>query len=379
MTQQRARLMAGSPATNKSLYREVQFLVHDPVVFVELPDGSRTMILREIELERAAAAANVDTVAGYGEFAPIGGLDSDRGVLVGQVAAECLTRAGVERVTADRSLPLQVTREVEGAGIAVELDSDMGVADRRSKSDQELSHLRCAQQVTEAAMQLACQTVARASAGPDGVLVHGGDPLTAQRVRAIIDTFLLGEGFHNPESIVAGGATGADCHDTGSGPLRSGEPVIIDIFPQDRATLYNGDCTRTVVHGDVPPPLAAMHAAVVEAKAAATAAVAPGVSGAAVHAETIRVLSEHGYAEALAAGDETATITHGTGHGIGLDVHEAPLLAAGGPDLVAGDVLTIEPGLYSRALGGVRVEDMVVVTEDGCESFNELPEGLDWS
>jgi Xaa-Pro aminopeptidase len=73
------------------------------------------------------------------------------------------------------------------------------------------------------------------------------------------------------------------------------------------------------------------------------------------------------------------SMTHGTGHGLGLEVHEPPLLAIGGPELVEGDVVTIEPGLYGKRYGGVRVEDMVVVLKDGCENFNRLHEGLDWS
>jgi Xaa-Pro aminopeptidase len=165
------------------------------------------------------------------------------------------------------------------------------------------------------------------------------------------------------------------------GPLRSGEPIIIDIFPRSRATLYNGDCTRTVVHGAVPEAVARMHAAVVAAKAAAIAATRAGVTGEAVHAATTRVILERGYAMGLpaeGAGPDFCSMVHGTGHGVGLEVHEPPLLDRGGPELVAGDVITIEPGLYCRAIGGVRVEDMVAVTARGCDNFDALPEGLSW-
>jgi Xaa-Pro aminopeptidase len=164
--------------------------------------------------------------------------------------------------------------------------------------------------------------------------------------------------------------------------LRTGEPVIIDIFPRNRETLFNGDCTRTVVHGDISQELAKMHAAVVAAKAAATGACRAGVTGEAVHDATLQAIKAHGYGVGLPDDDTPDSycgITHGTGHGIGLDVHEPPLLDKGGPGLLVGDAITIEPGLYSRSIGGVRVEDIVVVTEDGCENLNALPEGLDWS
>jgi Xaa-Pro aminopeptidase len=158
--------------------------------------------------------------------------------------------------------------------------------------------------------------------------------------------------------------------------------VIVDIFPMVNATHYHGDCTRTVVHGKVPPAVAAMHAAVLEAKDAAEAAVRPGASGEDVHLAAIGVIERHGYATGLPAPDTDPSFTsmvHGTGHGIGLEVHEPPLLDRKGPALVRGDVLTIEPGLYCRAIGGVRVEDMVIVTETGCENINRLPTGLTWA
>jgi Xaa-Pro aminopeptidase len=124
-----------------------------------------------------------------------------------------------------------------------------------------------------------------------------------------------------------------------------------------------------------------MHEVVVQAKAAAIAATRAGVTGEQVHTATSACMHAAGYHMGLPAADAPDTycgMTHGTGHGIGLDVHEPPLLDRKGPPLVAGDCLTIEPGLYCRAIGGVRVEDMVVVTENGCDNLNSLPEGLTW-
>jgi Xaa-Pro aminopeptidase len=322
----------------------------------------------------------VDQVACPADFEPAGGLSGDRETATAQAAAECLRRAGVARVTADRSLPLIFAEMVRRAGIEIACDLELGVAQRRSKDEQEVAWLREAQEVTENAMQMACELVARATAGEDGVLLHDGQPLTAERVRAAIDHWLLDRGYVNPTSIIAGGPVGADCHDVGHGPLRTGQPVIIDIFPRNRETLYNGDCTRTVVHGEVPDEIAKMHAAVRAAKAAATAAVKAGVTGEDVHEATKASIIGSGYAVDSLDGkpDDFCALTHGTGHGVGLDVHEPPLLDRKGPPLVVGDAITIEPGLYRKDLGGVRVEDMVIVTEDGCENLNRLPEGLQW-
>jgi Xaa-Pro aminopeptidase len=381
-----AIVMAGVPAVNNALYRRLRFIVGDPAALVELPraEGRResTLILRDIEMARARRQARADHVVCPADFTPATGLSGDRETATAQATAECLRRAGVRRVVADRTLPLIYASEIQRVGIAVDCDADLGVAERRSKDAQEIEYLRAAQMVTEDAIRMACQMVARATARDDGVLMVDREPLTSQRARAAVDVWLLKQGYTNPESIVAGGRAGADCHDHGAGPLRSGQPVIIDIFPRNRKTLYNGDCTRTVVHGEVSDAVAKMHAAVVEAKAAAISAVRAGVTGQDVHSACIDVIRRHGYDVGLPADNAEATycaMTHGTGHGVGLDVHEPPLLDIGGPPLVVGDCLTIEPGLYSKAIGGVRVEDMVIVTQDGCINLNRLPEGLDWS
>jgi len=383
---EKATIMAGIPEINSSLYWRIRFSVGDPVALIDLPKGpsgkESVLILRDIEMARAREQARADRVACPADYAPDGGLSGDRETATAQAATECLRRAGVTRVVADRTLPLIFAELIVQAGIRVECDLEMGVLERRRKDEQEIAWLRESQRMTEGAMQMACELIASADARSDGVLVSEGEPITSERVRAAIDYWLLERGFSNVPSIVAGGPSGADCHNSGGGELRTGEPVILDIFPRSRLTHYYGDCTRTVVHGDVPQVIAEMHAAVCQAKAAATAAVRAGVTGEAVHAATTEAMVRRGYAVGLPgadAPDSYCAITHGTGHGVGLDVHEPPLLDTGGPELVLGDAVTIEPGLYRKDLGGVRVEDMVVVTEDACENLNHLHEGLDWT
>lgn len=378
--------MAGPPATVPALYHRVRFLVGDPTVYVEItePAGQtrRMFIVRDIEMERARRQARADQVASPADFAPDTGLSGDRETATAQAAAEFLRREGITEVTCDRSVALIYTHHLASAGIRVKYNPSLGVRERRAKDDQEAAWLREAQQTTEGAMRHACELIARADVDRQGILIHNGAPLTADRVRSAIDVWLLERGYRNPTSIVAGGPQGADCHDHGSGELRTEEPIIVDIFPCCRATRYNGDCTRTVVHGAVPNLVARMHAAVVEAKRAGIAATRAGVTGESVHEATTAVIRAQGYHLGLPPSDappDYITMAHGTGHGVGLEVHEPPLLDRGGPELVVGDCLTIEPGLYCRAVGGVRVEDMVLVTQDGCENLNLLPEGLSWS
>lgn len=385
MTTLRATMMAGIPAHNMALYHRVRFLVGDPAVLLELPTATgkeSLLILRDIEMDRARAHARADRVTCPAEFEPAGGLSGDRETATAQAAAECLRRAGIAEVVADRSLPLIYSHALQAVGISVGCDLSLGVTTRRAKDTEEVAHLRESQRVTELAMEMACGLIARAQADRQGLLHHDGAPLTAERVRAAIDVFLLERGYTNPESIVAGGREGADCHNLGSGPLYTEQPVIVDIFPQNRQTLYYGDCTRTVVHGQVSDTLRRMREAVAGAKAAGIAAIRPGVTGQQVHEATIAVIRQHGFEVGLPKPDYPDTycaMVHGTGHGVGLEVHEPPLLDKGGPPLVLGDAITVEPGLYTKALGGIRIEDLVVVTADGCENLNRLPGELSWS
>ncbi len=379
-------LMAGIPQLNSALYHRIRFLVGDPAAYVQVPaaDGKlkSTLILRDIEMERARRFARADEVACPRDFTPAAGLSGDRETATAQAAAECLRRAGVARVVADRTLPLIFAEIVREAGIGVQCDMSIGVADRRRKDPEELEHVRRSQQATEQIIERTCRLIARAEARRDGVLLYEGRPLTSERVRAMINHWFIDIGYVNPPSIIAGGPVGADCHDLGHGELRTGEPVIVDVFPRNETSLYYGDCTRSVVHGDVPDEVLRMHAAVCAAKAAGMAAARAGVTGEDVHRATIAAIIEHGYQTGLPPADaanDYCAMTHGTGHGVGLECHEPPLLDFKGPELLEGELVTIEPGLYRRGVGGVRVEDIVLIHADRCETLNKLPEGLDWN
>lgn len=374
--------MAGIPAINASLYHRIRFKVGDPVAYIDLGDDKSLLILRDIEMARARQHARATDVACPADYAPESGLSGDRETATAQAAAECLVRSGISEVTTDRTLPQIFAYHLAERNITVHYDGALGVTDRRQKDAQELEWLQEAQRVTEGAMEMACTLVAGASTDTYGHLVWQNEVLTSERVQAEIDVWLLHRGYTNPGSIVACGPIGADCHHHGTGPLMTAQPVIIDIFPQNRTTLYNGDCTRTVVHGAISDELHRMHAAVLEAKTAATAATTAGATGESVHLAAIESIQKQGYQTGLppeSAPDTYCSMTHGTGHGIGLTVHEPPLLDFKGPTLLPGDVLTIEPGLYTKSLGGLRLEDMIAVTDTLPKNFNQLPTSLSWS
>lgn len=374
-------IMAGVPTTNFAVYHRLRFQAGDTIVFIDLGSGETFAIMRDIETARAKKAHAARHVHSPAEFAPEEGLSGDRETANAQAAAELLVRRGVDAITADRSLPFLYVHHLRQRGVEVTCDPEFGILERRKKDKWEVNQLRKAQDATEQAIRRACEIIAGAKADKKGVLKHKSEVLTSERVRYMIEVDLMEQNFSAPPSIVIGGKAGWDCHDRGSGELRTGEPIMIDVFPRDRDTLYNGDCTRTVVHGEIPDEVARMHQDVLDAKAAAEKAAKVGKTGEDVHKAACDVFSKRGRHIGLPAGDFDETLvfySHGTGHGVGLDVHEPPLLDRAGPTLVKGDALTIEPGLYCKAIGGVRVEDMVIVGKSACENLNTIDQGLTW-
>ncbi|QDV22851.1 M24 family metallopeptidase [Aureliella helgolandensis] len=384
MTPRTATLLAGIPAENPSLFHRVRFSVGDPAAWLALNiEGQQSswFIVRDIEAARARESVQVDHVGSPADFAPASGLSGDRATATAQAVAEFLRQRQVSVVTTDRTLPYIYAWHIQQAGITVEYAPELGVTERRTKDAQELEWLAAAQQATEATMLMALQTVARATAKADGHLQHAGEPLTSERLRSMISADLLNRGYSTPHgSIVASLPDSADCHARGSGVLKTGQSVIVDIFPQSNTTHYCGDCTRTVVHGTPADGLLAMNAAVVEAKTAAIAAATVGATADAVHSATKETLAQHGFRFARGEISDDPVMPHGTGHGIGLEIHEPILLDDNGGTLLENEVLTIEPGLYSRRLGGMRVEDMIVTQAGGPPlNFNQLPMGLNWA
>ena len=387
----RTTIIAGVPQTNMAVFHRIRFKAGDPAAVITFADGhspgggeGSTLIIRDIEMERAKAKVKVDRVACPADFAPASGLSGDRPTATAQAAAECLVRAGVKEVWTDRTLPMIFAHHLSERGIALRYDPDMGVSQRRHKDAQEVEWLREAQLATESAIEMACRLIARATPDRTGVLQHEGAALTAERVMSEIDIWLLKRGYADSDSIVACGPVGGDCHERGRGNLSTEQPIIVDVFPRSKATLYVGDCTRMVVHGkpgNIPEVVRKMHAAVKEAKDAAIGAMRAGTTGDAVHKVVIGVMAKHGYPMGLPkAGDPPTRIAmvHGTGHGVGLELKEQPLLDLNGPELVEGDAITVEPGLYAPAIGGMRLEDMVIVRKNGVENLDRLHEGLTW-
>jgi Xaa-Pro aminopeptidase len=353
------------------------FAAPDP--FLTLYDGEvRLLFARSLEYGRAQRESRAATVERATDFA-YDDLTREYGQQEGRARAiaRFLDSHDIESVAVPPRFPLATADGLREQDVSVEADDDGVLTEiRATKTDEEVAHVRVAQAANQAAMARAESLIETASVADDGTLVHEGEPLTSERVRRAIEFELLERGCGLDETIVACGADAADPHDRGSGPLEAGEPIIVDIFPRDKETRYHGDLTRTFCKGTPTDRIEEWYDLTAEAKAAALDAIEPGTTGEAVHAAACDVYEDAGLPTLRADPTTETGFIHSTGHGVGLEVHELPRLAPDGGELRPGHVVTVEPGLYDPAVGGVRIEDLVVVTADGYENLTDYDERL---
>lgn len=347
-------------------------------LYVRFEGGEDWLVVPRLEIERAREEGRAAHVL---DRADLGWSEkADRYGAWVQVAAALLEPRGTRSVRVSPLLPAVYYAALGAAGLEPRIDSDLLLEERRRKSPEEAGWIRDAQRAAEAACAQVIRCLFAASPGADGTLVLDSAPLTSERLAARAQAVLNERGHAAAEMIVAGSPGCAVPHFRGSGPIRSGLPVIIDIFPRGLSSRYHGDLTRTVVPGVIPSEFRRMHGACVEALEVAIGDLRDGADGRDVHRAACRTLVERGYGTTTTGyeGDPGAPrMTHSLGHGVGIDVHEAPQLRDRTYPLVAGDVVAVEPGLYRIGLGGVRVEDTGMVTEVGFQNFTTLTRSLD--
>ena len=267
--------------------------------------------------------------------------------------------------------------ELRARGVTLTPDAKPFEERRRPKTEGEISNIEGAQAAVEAACSHAVSVLEESEVGADGTLDWRGEPLTSERLRSEIDVELLRRNCAADGTIAAGGPQGADPHERGHGPLKAGESIIVDIFPMDLSTRYYSDMTRTFVKGEPNGGLQEMYDAVLESQEAALSMIKAGVNGRDVHRKVAEVLHAAGYKTNVHDQEPGKPLTegffHGTGHGVGLEIHEAPRVSLADEELIPGDVVSVEPGVYDPEVGGVRIEDLVVVTEEGCRNLTGFP------
>lgn len=358
-------------------YYATRFLTHDPALYIRFGKGDDLLVLNVLELERGKQSSTAKRVIDRADHGWEEDPDWYRGWA--KIAARLLKEKGFDRIRVSGRLESGYFEELRSQDIAVELDKQLFIRERRHKNADEAEWIHGAQRAAEAAVAEVAGQLGSAEV-EDGILQLDGRPLTSERLMAAAQGVLNEIGYACDDMIVAGSPECWMPHYRGEGPIRAGGPVIIDIFPRGRVSRYHGDLTRTIVAGEITPEVRRMHEVVCQALDAAIAMIKPGVTGRAVNEEVCRILKEGGFGavyKGFEAPPGTPQMIHSTGHGVGLEVHELPNLRPTDVPLEEGDVVTVEPGLYLEGLGGVRVEDSGIVTAHGFRNFTSISRSLD--
>jgi Xaa-Pro aminopeptidase len=358
-------LIYGDTLRSSALRHEVPVGIGDPFLYLEA-NGTRAVTASALERPRLEEAGGFDLIGleelGWDELIASG---RPRWDIELEVAARAVEKLGMKSAEVPAEFPVELADRLRQRGVDVHANHEEFARRRRAKSSAELEGVRSAQKAADAAMARAAE------------MMRAGGELTSEAVRNEMIAVCREHGATLPaDVIVASGAAGAVGHDPGSGPLREGESIIIDIWPMDDASACYADMTRTFVMGEVSDELAQWHTLTREALEQTRAAVRPGAHGRAIYDIACEVYEQAGIPtqRTKAEGEVLRDgFFHGLGHGVGLEVHEEPGLGRSGDELVAGDVVTIEPGTYRQGYGGVRLEDLLLVTEDGSETLTDFP------
>jgi Xaa-Pro aminopeptidase len=369
-----ARLLYAASESDPDILYPTRFFAPDPFLFVEAR-GRRVMVMSDLELDRARRQASVDEVLSWSAFARRAAAAGTDGSAAGIIAA-ILRQLKVRTAAVPRQFPLGLAMELDALGIRLEVEPDPFWPGREAKTREEVAAIRAALRAAEAGLEAGIAALRACAVGRDGWLKRDGRRFTAEDLRSAVNTRILAEGCLPSHTICAPGDQAVDPHEEGHGPIRAHAPVVMDIFPRSESTGYYGDLTRTVVRGQASAALREVYELVHEGVRLGHRRVRPGADGKAIHREIQALFDARGYRTGMKDG-RMQGFFHGTGHGLGLQIHEPPSISARGTTLCAGHVVTVEPGLYYLGLGGVRIEDVAHVTPAGSVNLTRVPKVLE--
>jgi len=368
-------LMVADSERDANMLYATGLFVPDPFIFLNF--GHRPLIvLSDLEIDRARKQAphcRVVSLSAYQQKLRRNGVKFPG---FAHVIREILREKKIRRATVPDDFPLGLARDLKRLGIKLKPRANF-FPRREFKSADEVRKISAALMMAEVGMAEGMQALRLAKVGKRRQLIYRGSPLTSERLRAVIDCAILQACGLAANTIVAGGKQGCDPHERGYGPLRAHEPIILDIFPRSQKTGYFGDITRTVVRGRASEAVKKLYDTVFHGQKIALQKVSAGTSTTEIHQCVLQFFTQRGYHTGKRNG-RMEGFFHGTGHGLGLEIHEAPRIGATSRGkLKAGQVVTVEPGLYYPETGGVRLEDVALVTLNGAKNLTRFEKSLE--
>ena len=368
-----ARLIVAPSDTDADMLYATRIFIGDPFIFLQ-QKGKRILVLSDLEIDRAKKNAKADEFVMFNQLEREVQGKAKKAPPYEKVLAHFLTKRGVKRALVPANFPLGFANEIKRNGIALETSNGLFWPAREKKTAEEIRLLERALRMTETGMKRGMEILKASKPGTGKKLKWSGKTLTSEILRAEIDSAILRAGGVPTNTIVAGGDQACDPHERGFGPLRADSLIILDIFPRDGKTGYWGDMTRTVVRGRASEQQRKLWEAVKAGQALALKRIKAGVDGMSIHQAITELFERRGFPTEVRNGRRVGFF-HGTGHGLGLEIHEYPRLQK--VVLKAGQCLTVEPGLYYPGIGGARIEDVVIVEKDGCRILSKFPKQLE--
>lgn len=370
--------MVADSERNADMLYAIGMFVPDPVLYLRI-GGKGTIVVNDMEINRATKSVRHCQVVPQSAFQKkLGRHGAKHPELAGIV--RCLLREHhLKKIRVPDSFPLGLADALKRVKIKVKLNSGPSFPERIIKTSVEVKKISAALTMAEVGLAEAMQVLRRSKIGKNRRLFYHDVPLTAEKLRAVIHVAVIHAGGLANHTIVAQGRQACDPHEIGNGPLRAHEPIIIDVFPRSQKTGYFGDITRTVVKGRASEAVRALYATVARAQKTAFLLLRPGTATASVHQAVQTFFDNAGYRTRKNNGFMEGFF-HGTGHGVGLEIHEAPRISAFSRErFQAGNVVAIEPGLYYPELGSVRLEDVVLITDRQPRNLTKFEKVLELS
>ncbi|MCP9448763.1 MAG: Xaa-Pro peptidase family protein [Nitrospira sp.] len=365
-----AVLFIAASEYDSNLYYATRFMAPDPFIFLEIK-GERLLVMSDLELDRAKSQASVDRVLSYSELERLAKRQGVEDPTAADIVHVLLKKQKIKKLLVPANFPFVHAARLQELGYRLTAKRDPFYERRAVKTAEEIRHIEETQRATEEAVAEAMAALRR-SAIKKGGLWLDGECLTSERIKKLINVRLMERGCVAQHTIVAGGEQACDPHHEGAGPLPAGCSIIFDVFPRSAVSRYFADMSRTVVRGPASADLKRLYRTVKDAQEEAVSKIKDGADGRKIHQGICERFEKAGYKTGRVNGRMQGYF-HGTGHGVGLDIHEAPRISRTGSLLQEGHVVTVEPGLYYPGLGAVRIEDMVVVTRDGCRNLTRFP------
>jgi Xaa-Pro aminopeptidase len=373
MKGKQAILLVGS-SKNTNLLWATKFDVPDPVTFIQI-DNKKILLTSGLETKRAKKQAQVDQVINISDYKEKAGLEN---FSIYEIIALILKDLGVDKVVVSESFPYELGKILENENLSVRVKNEPFFEQRTIKTKQEIGYITKVQRAVEDVLQETLEIIRKSKIKKTirgDFLYYQAEILTSENLRKFMNIELLKRDcFSEAGLIISSGEQTSMPHLLGSGPLKANTPIIFDIFPRSITTKYWADMTRTAVKGEASSEFKELYNTVLEGQKRAISMVKPGIDGFDIDKMIRNFFVSKGYKTDKS---KSQGFFHGTGHGVGLDIHEFPKIRQEkGQVLKPGNVFTIEPGLYYEDIGGIRIEDLVVVTENGCVNLTRFPKRL---